>query len=55
MKIQGNSNSYSLFEAKEKPAENNQKDQNEWDQKYAHKYGANAAIWNVAAGGGYVQ
>lgn len=49
------SKSHSLFDTKEKAAENKQKDQNDWDQKYAHRYGANAAVWTVAAGGGYVQ
>lgn len=48
--ISGSSKSHSLFEAKDKQAETNQKDQNDWDQKYAHRYGANAAVWTVAAG-----
>ena len=49
------SKSHSLFDTKEKPAENNHKDQNDWDQKYAHRYGANAPVWTVATGGGYAQ
>ena len=53
--VNGSSNSHSLFEAKDKQPDYNQKDQNDWDQKYAHRYGANAAVWTVAAGGGYVQ
>lgn len=53
--VNGKSDSYSLFDAKEKPAEKDLKDQKEWDQKYAARYGANAAVWTVAAGGGYVQ
>ena len=53
--VNGKSDSYSLFDAKEKPAEKDLKDQKEWDQKYAARYGANAAVWTVAAGGCYVQ
>lgn len=55
MKVQGNSDSYSLFDAQNKKADDKQQVQNDWDQKYAHRYGANAAVWTVAAGGGYVQ
>ena len=49
------SKSHSLFETKDQHTNNDQKNQNDWDQKYAHRYGANAAVWTVAAGGGYVQ
>ena len=55
LSISGSSRSHSLFEAKDKQTENKQKDQNDWDQKYAHRYGNNAAVWTVAAGGGYAQ
>jgi len=50
MSLTVNSNSYSLFDTKEKPAENDSKDQNKWDQMHARRYGKNAAIWTVAAG-----
>ena len=52
--INGNK-SHSLFDAHDKKADDKQQVQNDWDQKYAHRYGANAAVWTVAAGGGYVQ
>jgi len=53
--VNGSSNSHSLFDAHDKKADDKQQVQNDWDQKYAHRYGANAAVWTVAAGGGYVQ
>ena len=53
--VNGSSNSHSLFEAKDKQTDNNQKYDNDWDRQHAARYGANAPVWTVAAGGGYVQ